>query len=252
MAAMISFTCPECKTQLKGPADMQGKKARCKRCSHVFVLQANAPAAPPPAAPPAARGKTPRPTTPAPKTSPAKPAAKKPAAPTPEAEPLTYTFQEEIENLAEGSGGAKSTTPSPHGSQNPYGVTDLDLAPRCPFCAQEMDSEEAVICLHCGYNTRTRTLPAVQRTYANTGGEVFLWLLPGIACVVAILTLIGFVCYLWLQLNPKDYEKVWYGAFIQPAQIWGSIVSAGISFFCARFAIKRLIFHPTPPEMEKK
>jgi DNA-directed RNA polymerase subunit RPC12/RpoP len=244
MAAMISFTCPECKTALKGPADMQGKKARCKRCSHIFVLKANSPADASPAAP-AARGKTSRPATPAAKTSPAKPAAKKPATPEPEAEPMTYMFREETEALAEGAGGAKSTTPSPHGSQNPYGVTDLDLAPRCPFCAQEMESEDAIICLHCGYNTQTRSHPVVKRTYANTGGEIFMWLLPGIGCVVGILALIGFICYLWLQLDPKHY-------FTQPAQIWGSIISGGIIFFLARFAIKRLILHPTPPEMEKK
>src|SRR5579864_2485051 len=28
---------------------------------------------------------------------------------------------------------------------NPYGVTELDLAPRCPNCANEMESEEAVV-----------------------------------------------------------------------------------------------------------
>ena len=39
---------------------------------------------------------------------------------------------------------------------NPYGVTALDTAPRCPDCANEMESEDAIICLHCGYNSRTR------------------------------------------------------------------------------------------------
>src|SRR3982074_2033126 len=33
----------------------------------------------------------------------------------------------------------------------PIGVTALDTAPRCPNCANEMESEEAVICLTCGY-----------------------------------------------------------------------------------------------------
>src|SRR5262245_28117899 len=39
---------------------------------------------------------------------------------------------------------------------NPYDVTTLDLTPRCPACAGEMESEEAIICLSCGYNTMTR------------------------------------------------------------------------------------------------
>src|SRR5262249_12001216 len=37
---------------------------------------------------------------------------------------------------------------------NPYGVTTLDLTPRCPHCANEMVSEEAIICVYCGYNTQ--------------------------------------------------------------------------------------------------
>src|SRR5437588_12293152 len=41
-------------------------------------------------------------------------------------------------------------------NDNPYGVTELDLAPRCPNCAEEMESHDAVVCLHCGYNTLTR------------------------------------------------------------------------------------------------
>src|SRR5437763_9806537 len=28
-------------------------------------------------------------------------------------------------------------------NDNPYGVTELDLAPRCPNCAEEMESAEA-------------------------------------------------------------------------------------------------------------
>src|SRR5262245_53642187 len=30
-------------------------------------------------------------------------------------------------------------------------ITDEGI-PRCPHCAQEMSSAEAIICLHCGYN----------------------------------------------------------------------------------------------------
>ena len=249
MAAMISFTCPECKTQLKGPADMQGKKARCKHCAHVFVLKANAPTAPASTAP-ANRGKAAQPAKAPARTAPGKPATKKPAEPEPETEAMTYTFQDANTEVV--ADNAKPPPPPTPPGQKLYGVTDLDLTPRCPFCAQELESEDAIICLHCGYNNRTRSHPTVQRTYANTGGEVFLWLLPGIGCVVGILALIGLICYLWMQLDPKDYEKVWYGDFIKPAQIWGSIFSAGAIVLLGRFAIKRLIFHPTPPEKEKK
>src|SRR3954468_11336503 len=36
--------------------------------------------------------------------------------------------------------------------QNPYGVTETSLAPRCPHCAYELDPPDARICLHCGYD----------------------------------------------------------------------------------------------------
>ena len=39
---------------------------------------------------------------------------------------------------------------------NPYIVNTTNLAARCPFCAKEMADQNAIICLHCGYNTLTR------------------------------------------------------------------------------------------------
>ena len=33
---------------------------------------------------------------------------------------------------------------------NPYGMTFEKLGNRCPDCANELESEEAVVCLHCG------------------------------------------------------------------------------------------------------
>src|SRR5262245_46068087 len=39
MAATIVVACPNCKKQLKGPADIQGKKIRCKACGHTFSVQ---------------------------------------------------------------------------------------------------------------------------------------------------------------------------------------------------------------------
>src|SRR6516225_2647707 len=94
MTAMISFLCPECKAQLRGPAEMQGKKARCKRCGHTFVLKAAgaaaapgpAPRAAPPATPPkpAAKGKPP-----------AKAPPPKPAVSDHDDGPVMYGFKEE-------------------------------------------------------------------------------------------------------------------------------------------------------------
>jgi hypothetical protein len=139
--------------------------------------------------------------------------------------------------------------------RNPYGVTELDLTPRCPFCAKEMESEEAIICVHCGYNTQTRSMGATKRTFANTGQDIFMWMLPAFGCILAILALAAGVIYLWTSLpNPEDpkVKEEWWKHFIEPAKIWGSIAAGFMAFFAGMFAIKRLVIQPTPPEMEKK
>ena len=66
----------------------------------------------------------------------------------------------------------------------PIGVTALDMAPRCPNCANEMESEEAVICLTCGYNTRTRIQVETRAVEDTTSMTWFWWLLPGILCAL--------------------------------------------------------------------
>ena len=45
-------------------------------------------------------------------------------------------------------------------AQNPYGVTETNLDPRCPHCAYELDPPDARICLHCGYDMIKRAAPA--------------------------------------------------------------------------------------------
>ncbi len=47
MTATITITCPSCKKQLTGPAAVEGKKIKCKACSHVFVAKAEESNGPP-------------------------------------------------------------------------------------------------------------------------------------------------------------------------------------------------------------
>ncbi len=56
MAATTTFICPECNAQLNGPANLKGKKVRCKKCGKTIVLGAAASASTKP--PPQAKGKT--------------------------------------------------------------------------------------------------------------------------------------------------------------------------------------------------
>lgn len=202
MAGTIAISCPKCEKQINAPAELEGKKIRCKECRHVFTVKA----------PPRAKA-----------ARPAKPA---PAAPADDDE-----------------------------SKNPYGVRDMEFLPRCPYCAKEMESEEAIICLHCGYNTRTRERIPFKKTYETTGGDRFVWLLPGILCALGVLWMIGNIVIFW-TLFPKwefEYEVNWWSIFFALwARIWFSVACVFIGFFFGKFAVQRLILNPTPPEKEKK
>src|SRR5262245_55958990 len=65
-----------------------------------------------------------------------------------------------------------------------YGITEEYLGARCPDCTEKM-GEGDIICLNCGYNTVTRMKPQPRKVRETTGGDVFLWLLPGILCALA-------------------------------------------------------------------
>jgi DNA-directed RNA polymerase subunit RPC12/RpoP len=169
--------------------------------------------------------------------------------------------QDEGEHVQAGPGKGKAKAPAKKGPKsdlepdfNPYAVTDTDLSTRCPHCAGEMESEDAVICLHCGYNTQTRERHEVKMTYHMTGTDVFLWLLPGIVCALVFFSLIGFIIFLIISLKDivEANKEAWWVFGLKAMQVWGTVISLAIMFFCAKFAIRRLIQNPTPPERLKR
>jgi hypothetical protein len=134
-----------------------------------------------------------------------------------------------------------------------YPVGRIKDAPRCPFCAHDLDEEEQVICLNCGYNLLTRERHQTKVVNEVTGGDMFMWLLPGILCAIAALLLIGMGVCLWLPESVLDWGE-FYRDWIQRGEfnkVYGSVALGFLIFYTARFAVKRLIFHPTPPETEK-
>ena len=70
-----------------------------------------------------------------------------------------------------------------------------------------------------------------------------------------VVGLIGIMVVFW-TVFPKlanDYDANWWSIFFNLwARLWGSVVCLFAGFWLARFAILRLIFHPLPPEKEKK
>jgi DNA-directed RNA polymerase subunit M/transcription elongation factor TFIIS len=206
MTGQIVITCPECKKQLKGPAEMEGKRVRCKACGQVFAAHASAP------------GKT-------------APAAKKASSAT--------------------AAKTKSAPPPPpeDDGKNPYGLTEITLSNRCPQCAALMESDDSIICLNCGYNTQLRHRMTTISTYAHTPLDWTIWLGPGILCALASLTGIGTICFLWLVL-PGLAAGAWWGHL--SIQIYGSALAAGIAWIAGKFAYKRLVKQPRPPEKFKR
>jgi DNA-directed RNA polymerase subunit RPC12/RpoP len=218
MAASITVVCPECSKEIQAPADFLGKKVRCKQCGHVFRAE------------------------PAPSRGVVAPAAggKPPAANNvrPPVAPLAPPTRDDDED----EGG------------DPYSVrTDVsEGAARCPECANEMETQDAVICLHCGYNTITRERHKLKKIHDITDADKFLWLLPGFICAFAVLLLFVLDLLYCVLLQP-DKDAPWIVEILgyRGTKMWISISCVFAMFFLARFAFLRLIVHPVPPEVER-
>ncbi len=219
MATTIVITCPDCKKQLKGPAELAGKKVRCKSCGHIFTVKAGA-------------------DTPAPA-----PAGKKAA-------PAQKDGKGAPRSAAKANAEPRPATEED--DKRPYGFRDVVLTPRCPHCAAEFEDEEQVICLNCGYNKDSRQRMATVKTVETTTLEYMIWLMPGIICAIlafALLGVIGLLWYLHYKYGTGDDWK-WYGHFA--LSVWGSVISAGIAWVAGKFAFRRLVLNPHPPEKIKR
>lgn len=241
MANTFVIACPECSKQVKVSEEHVGKKIRCKGCGEIFPVEAPAGAAS------------------APKTTVAPPAKRKPTQAAPAAGPARKTTQ-----AAPPPPPPKAPADEEEFDPNKYTLSHTnDSMPRCPFCAHELSSTEARICLHCGYDTVKRMRPEIKAVYAPTAGQIFLWILPGI---LAILTMAGmWVWYLffwdliqgWLEDSWFEDEKgppTTYIAAASPSmfRLYHALL---ICFLCVpliRFAYKRLVVNNTPPERKIK
>jgi hypothetical protein len=212
----VQIACPECGKKVNVRPDILGKKVRCKECDEVYVAKA------------------------------VKAAAKAVRKPQPEDEPE--------DEPAKPAKPAKSPFADDDEDDAPIGVTGTVDGYRCPECAEDMEGPDAIICLNCGYNTRTRERAKTRRVHDNTGGDYFLWLLPGILCVLGIIGLaVGDTIYC---LNIDDWlegKDAWWADLITSfaVKLWLCVISVFAAFFMGKFAFFRLIMSPHPPEVER-
>ena len=224
MAAVLNVTCPNCGKALKVPAELEGKRVKCKGCDKPFPVAAPKPAAkaPPPAE---ASGARPEP----------------PAAASPDRYKVTW------DDEADNDGSA-------------VGVIKEEDVPRCPHCAKELNPPDAVVCVNCGFNSRTRSKAETRKVYEPTGAEWASHLFPGVAAVTAVVVLmvLDVVCAFnmrsWMEggmleddavgLDGKKKMYVSPGAFIMFV-LFGSIVAIAP---LARIGFKRLFVNYLPEE----
>jgi len=228
MASTFVIACPDCGKQIKVTTDVVGKKIRCKECSGVFVVRQ--PKEQPPEKKP----------TPKPKPIAAKEAPKE----TPKAPRQT------VEQMQEEDDDGKT----------PYTLAKDDTGvARCPNCVQELESRDARICLHCGFDMQTRKRAELQAVYEHTGEEKFVWRLPGILCVVGIVILVtvSILCMYWTEYWMKEGwfqsddvsqgKTVW---LIRPGcfMLFNGMLTLFLCYHMGRFAYKRLVVNNLPPE----
>jgi DNA-directed RNA polymerase subunit RPC12/RpoP/uncharacterized membrane protein len=217
MATSIVISCPECGKQIKVAEEVIGKKIRCKECQAVFPVKA------PKGAPPA-------------KAAPRKESAEP---------PIPIQAADDDDEL--------STTPG-----NPYTLAvEEETTPRCPQCAKELESRDAVICVHCGYNLVTRRKADTRAVYETTGGDIFLWLLPGLICVLVILVMIGVDVLCWMKMKSwaqgswmEGEEPGTWNLRPNAFNLYITLALVFVGLILGKFAYKRLFVQNRPAERE--
>ena len=139
-----------------------------------------------------------------------------------------------------------------------YGMHDTILQARCPNCAKELSSEDAVLCIFCGYNNLTRQIAQTRKTYDITGADIFFWNLPGIIGVVICLILLTFnLVYMlkideWCSPEEGKTDAPWFGFLAHGSiKLWLYIFSGFILFTVGKFSFIRLVYENRPKEEEK-
>jgi predicted Zn finger-like uncharacterized protein len=248
MATTFVIACPDCSKQVKVSEEHIGKRVKCKECGTVYPVKAPAGTAasaakkgPPP---PPGKAKVKAKPAPAPEPEPEEPAAP--------ADIARVSYREGMDDDDDEDGPKQYTLAETN-----------DTLPRCPFCAMELASADARICLNCGYNTRTRQRPEVKHVHQNTAGELFLHWLPGILCVLTMIGLLIWYIVFWTKIEGWMEDSWFEDSKGPPIEYVGGLgpgflrlylflLSAALYVPLSRFAWKRLVKNNKPQEKKIK
>jgi DNA-directed RNA polymerase subunit RPC12/RpoP len=134
-----------------------------------------------------------------------------------------------------------------------YTLGDVDESHRCPNCANAMESEDAIVCLHCGYNTQTRTWGQTKKVVERKWMDWFWWHFPAYSALSVIIGKVTGALYYCLVMPYTVQEDSWTAFFVdhESTRLW--VVIFGLFTIWAEgwMVYWRLIIHPAPPEKTK-
>jgi hypothetical protein len=143
--------------------------------------------------------------------------------------------------------GAATMATADDDDETGYGVTALDLQARCPHCAKPMESDTAIICLFCGYNTVTRELGKTEKVIGLKFSDVFWYQFPGmLAAFGCFLLLLGMLFFnlVMPSIGPEFLNH-------ESMRLWICSIFLGGTWAMGTFAFSRLVLHPFPEEERK-
>lgn len=219
MADALVVTCPECEKRFKPKSDVRGKKIKCPFCTNPFVVPAAKNGKPDKAKPEPAKANKGKPDAPSPEPAP-------PPAPEPKAQ------DDDLD-----------------GDDNPYGVKNVELVPRCPNCTHEMGPHD-IICLACGYNTLTRQWGKTEKTYGLTTGRHLIYLLPALgAAAFVVFAILFLIFYGTVAPYLLDGTMFWW-LDGESMRMWCAVIVLAWIFGGGVFCMKKFIEKPKPDEIE--
>jgi hypothetical protein len=215
-SSSVVVTCPECEKKFKPKSDVRGKKIKCPFCTNPFVVPTG-------------------------KDGNARSEAIKSGNP-----------KEAASQVAVGPAPAQTDIPLGEydADPNPYGVTNVDLVPRCPNCTEEM-GEHDIICLACGYNTMTRQWGKTKKVVGITVGRHFLYLLPALGSAAFVFFSIIFLIY-YCVMSPYhvyDVPILWLTDH-ESVRMWTTLIFLAWLWGAGLFCFKKFVEKPKPDEVQ--